>query len=61
MTKILDGHTVWETPDYEAVVTDVIHIKNTEYFSSIPLPENNTQVYTAALIKPVIYLKDKTF
>ena len=40
-------------------VTDGTHVKNIEYFSSIPLLENNTQVCNAALIKTVIYLKAK--
>lgn len=43
-----------ETADYEEVVTDGIHVKNIKYFSYFPLLENNTQVYTAALMKTAI-------
>lgn len=50
--------TPWETPDCEEVVTDGIHVKNIKYFSYFPLLENNTQVYTAALIKTAINWKD---
>lgn len=50
--------TPWETADYEEVVTDGTHVKNIKYFSYFPLLENNTQVYTAALMKTASRWKD---